>query len=129
MEYVFKTNLVEGILSIIKNWLRENVNSPIACFDQKKGIFFIYEDEWKTMTKSDFQYMFNCINSKIVKEFQNWQSDNPKIAADVNDPLYMSYLLKIMGDNNLDKYYSSLNTKLYKHIKLNLKQIVQFEFI
>lgn len=126
---IFTDNFVDGFFKIVKEGSEVSTDVPMKCFDQKKSVFFIYDTNWRTMNKFDYEFMFNCINSKIIKEFKKWQQDNISLLSSDSDT-YQSNVMKVLGGGttSLAQTQSRVRTKLYQSMKYNLKQIIEFEF-
>ena len=105
-------------------------NIPIRCFDQKKGIFFIYRnDNWMTMTAIEFDNLLDHISKLIIHEFGVWQTENQQKILNSNSDEYEENVIKILGTKRPKaNTYSRIKNKLYNYLKFNLKRIVQFEF-
>ena len=134
LENIFTCDLIQGFMYIVQESLplHEN-NLSVRCFDQKKGIFFIYtdKDKWRTMTGLEFEKMINVINMKICKEFKIWQTENKEkiLKHNITDNSYQECVIKILGGNlNQGIVYSRIKGKLYNYLKFNLKKIIEFEF-
>ena len=105
-------------------------NIPIRCFDQKKGIFFIYRnDTWITMTALEFDQLLDHISKLVIQEFGVWQIENQKLILENKNDDYEENVIKILGTKRPKaNTYSRIKNKLYNYLKFNLKRIVQFEF-
>ena len=134
IENIFKHDLVQGFMHIIQeNLPLENHDLAIKCFDQKNGIFFIFDKKqsWKTMTGVQFEKMINVINMKIMCEFKVWQKENEKniLNGNFGDNYYQQCVIKILGgDKSKSIIHNKIKSKLYNYLKFNLKRIIQFEF-
>ena len=130
LQYIFKYDYIDGIMFIMQELLPLEDSIPIRCFDQKKGIFFIYRsDNWITMTALEFDELLDHISKLVIQEFGVWQIENQDKILDSNNDEYEENVIKILGTKRPKaNTYSRIKNKLYNYLKFNLKRIVQFEF-
>lgn len=130
---VTKYDYVDGMFCILKQLfpVDEESKLPIMAFDQKENTLFIKKsDGWHQFAIEDYQFFIGSIAKKIMGHFVNWQTANTHRLADENyQKEYTSNIQKVLGGN-----YSKRNPNiiirrnLYKYLKMNLKNIMQFEF-
>jgi hypothetical protein len=132
LDYIFNSSYITGIKSILEElFLIDNSNNiPIKAVDQKENILFIYKNNfWYQMTNSDFQKFMNIISKKIMNLFIKWQITNlGKFLDDEFSTKYTKNVQKIMG-GNLSNYEicNKIKIKLYKHLKVNIKNIIEIK--
>ena len=129
LRYVFDNNLTDGLYQIIINNLRtENDQSPLLAFIQKPNVLYAFMNkEWSVITAAQFESCVDELNSKIIQQFKIWQDDHQ---AELNsnkfgDDYYPNIVNKIMGGvQSRSALYSKVRSKVYHHIKINLKDVM-----
>jgi uncharacterized protein YeeX (DUF496 family) len=136
LEIIFDSDIVAGYIEIIKKLLMlhtNDENSPIKAYDQKENILFIYNDDnkWECLSPIMFIKLINIIFKNILREFMEWQKENKnKIYQDSFSYTYARNVQKIMGGKlSQEQLHSSVKKELYKYLKLNLKHVIDYEFI
>jgi len=141
MELIFNHGFIEGMKYIInKICSNDNCNThiehknglPIKAFEQKEGTLFIYTNEnWEIMSSSLFELLFNTITKGLTKQLKFWQDKNKhRLYQNGFTEIYIENVKKITGgDLSRDQQYHRVKQYLYNHLKVNIKQIVQHEFI
>ena len=101
LEYVFQSDLVSGIVSILLKIVADhaatttsnrNMSLPFKFSDVKQGSFYIYDSpfsldasvlptnaadrKWRFIEPCEFQQMVNTIHKLLFKEFKKWQDRN-----------------------------------------------------
>jgi hypothetical protein len=133
LNYLFKNNYTDGVLNIIKDYLplsKENY-LPLKSFDQKDNTIFMYQkNNWIVLEHVEFEKLVQYISKKIITEFKNWQDENEdKLYNDDFSVIYIENVRKIMGGKHtVEQQNNIIHKNLYKHLKLNLKNIIQYEF-
>ena len=110
--------------------LKSDIN-PITCFDQRLNTFFIYKnDYWEHFDIEDFAKLIKTILFKFIKIFKIWKDQNKSfIDNDKNFEIVQKRYIEVMGGRYEDEVNTKkLNSKLYKYLKFNLKNIVTYEF-
>jgi hypothetical protein len=129
---VFNYGFILGILEILKRQLSLNNEHelPIRAFEQKPNVLFIHKEEgWRVYELDEFKGLISVIHQKITIHFKEWCEKNKKLAYNLNNETYQKNVIKIMGGNlPYDESVRKVNSKLYKYLKFNLKNIVQYEF-
>ena len=132
LEYLFKVGFIEGIHKVFtKNLRLENDDIPIRCFEQKMYVFFVYKkDKWEHLDFEDYEKLVHNITGKFIKKFEEWKQDNKKfVDNEKNAESVQQKYFEIMGGKYDDETnIKKLNSKLYKHLKFNLRNIVTYEF-
>lgn len=139
MELVFKHGFIEGIKYIINRICLNDTNDntreeclPIKAFEQKEGTLFIYINEnWEIMSSSMFELFFNTMTKGLTKQLKLWQDKNKyRLYQNGFTETYIENVKKITGgDLSREQQYHKVKQYLYNHIKVNIKQIVQHEFV
>ena len=133
LNYVFQTNLIDGIGYIFQDMIAkyEECALPMRAFDQKDLTFFIYTDKtWVMMSKTVYENMIYYIKKKLLGLFKMWQDKHEaQLKTDSFSSIYMQNVNKLMGGKiPQEKQYLQIKNKLYKHLKSDLKTIIQFDF-
>jgi hypothetical protein len=139
LEKVFKSDYINSIVEII----HELSDDIIKAFDQKENVFFIYdtnneneevnikkENSWKVMSSQIFIHLINLINKKLLNEFVNWQKKNKyRMYEDEFSSIYTANIKKITCMHlSQEQIQNKIKKDLYKTIKMNLQNIVEYEF-
>lgn len=133
LELVFKYDYINGIIFIFKDLfpLSDN-NLPIKAFDQKDNTFFIFDknNAWITMNGEIFDKFLKKLSKKIINLFTTWQDENiNKMNNEKFTILYTQNVKKVMGGNaSFVQQKNILHKKFYNYLKVNLKNIVQYDF-
>ena len=133
-EIVCEYDYVEGITMILKEYLplENEADLPIKAFDQKDNVLFIKNnDGWETMSSNELNQVITGIAKKIMDHFVQWQETNKdKTEQDRYQDLYVDRLQKVIGGNfKKDQIFTKIRRNIYKHLKMNLKNVLQFEFM
>ena len=102
---------------IFKLLFTEKENIPIYCFDQKKNIIFIFEEEWKICSDEKFVEIIDLLNSRILRMITNYNLESS------ND--YCNLIKEIINNND----YKLIRKKVFQAIKTNITNIVEYEFV
>jgi len=134
LEYIFKTNYVEGIQEILQNHISnyEDNNIPFKSFDQKDDTIYVYNtnQKWELLSPTDFNMVVSTISKGILSEFKKWQDENEhQLYTEDFSITYILNVKKVMGgDNPIEKLRSKIHKNLYKDLKLNLQNTIQYDF-
>ena len=130
LELVFETDLITGIYQILVNYLSDINNLPIKAFDQKDNVLFIFNNTWSKIKNEDFIELINIIRKQLNSLLIKWQeTNNKKLSNETFAKIYMKNCQKVLGCNlSKEKIMDKLHKDIYKHIKINLKNIVEYEF-
>lgn len=138
LDLIFKYDYIDGIFNIIINKIellsRKYNILPLKAFNHKEYVLYIYNnnlDSWKTMDYNDLSSFIKYFDKKILNLFLEWKQEAEKnMDYDKYTELYILNMKKVLGNNfeNKDKK-TIIKNKLFKHIKVNLKNIVSYEFI
>ena len=131
LEIMFKYGFIEGMHRLFTKYLQLDDKLPIKCFDQKMYVFFVYRNyTWEYLDFEDYEKLVHNISGKFIKTFKIWKEQNKKfIDNDKNNELVQKRYLEVMGGKYDDETnVKKLNSKLYKYLKFNLRNIVTYEF-
>ena len=135
LELVFKFNFVAGIMYIFQKLLplSEKQNIQIKCFDQKENTLFAYngrDEGWAPMTGEQFERLIGSISKQLINELTKWQNENmDKMNRDDFGIIYATNVQKVLGGSMpREQLYAKIRHGLYKYLKMNLRNIIQYEF-
>ena len=139
LEKIFEYGHILGLSRIIYSLFNDDSISikPIKAFDQKENQLYIYEydestekNKWNIMPRITFNKFISDLSKQIMREFMEWKHENEhKITCDDFAIQYHTNLLKVIGGQmSIEDVNASLKHNLYKHIKMNLKNIVEYDF-
>ena len=143
MELVFNYNFLEGIRFIIQRLVGDaqatsviqapgqtQTQIPVKAFDQKEGIIYIFENGWTIMTPELFEKFFGRIAKGLLTQLKGWQDINRhRICDNGFTEVYIDNVKKIMGgDLTREQQYTRVKKMLYNHVKINLKNVIQYDF-
>jgi len=133
LQKIFKYDYVDGIFNIICDYI--NVKGslvPIKCFNTKENVLYIFDGElWLIMDDNYLRKFIKSFDKKILTRFVEWK----KIAEKTIDPevfgeIYIQNMKKVIGGNFEKKNPAiMIKSRLYKHLKVDLKSIVSYDFI
>lgn len=134
LNLIFEYDFLNGIMYIFEEILplSDEEKHPIRAFDQKENTLFIYNEHntWIGLSIQEWENLILHISKLLVYEFKKWQDehDSEKYKEQFSD-LYVLNVKKVTGGNFAqDRLHSQIKNKLYRYLKSNLKNIVQFEF-
>lgn len=134
IELLIEENIVKTICQIIDENIRNSKEIPIACFHEKTNIFYIYNSDktWRRLTPQEFILFVQHIHKQIWREMSIWKeknNDNLNKSEKMCD-LYARTLIKLSGLNfeQDSSAMSKIRTHLYSHLKMELKNMIDYEF-
>ena len=129
---IFNHGFVLGFMEILKNELSldDEHSLPIRAFEQKTNVLFVFnKNKWSAFTLEDFQKMICNIHQKLMKHFQKWTEKNKNQAYNSNNDTYQNNVIEIMGGKQpFHEAIRKIKVKMFKYLKFNLKNIIQYEF-
>ena len=133
-DFVCKYDYIEGIIMILKAvFPLDNESSlSIKAFDQKDNTFFVKkQDGWAVLSTTEIENMISKIGKSVMTKFVEWQTKNKhRIHEDSYTDVYTSTLQKVIGGNyTREQSFTRIRRGLYKYLKMNLKNVLQFEFM
>jgi hypothetical protein len=135
LELVFKFDFVAGLMYIFQELLplSDEQNLPIKCFDQKENTLFVHSGKnggWGAMSGKQFEYLVGSVSKQLVNELAEWQNENmSKMSHDDFGITYATNVQKVLGGSMpREQLYSKIRRGLYKYLKMNLRNIIQYEF-
>ena len=111
---------------------------PVKCFSQKQNVFYVCEktpdgkNVWTQMEIDDLLLVLKKIQNKLLSELSKWKlENNSKIAED--DKLSEQFnkaLIKLMNITVAahDVNVGRIRNNLYNFLKMDLKNLIEYEF-
>ena len=134
LQKIFKHDYVDGIFNIICEYIdRLNITGmviPIKCFSTKENVLYIFDGQlWTIM--DDMQKFIKSFDKKILTLFVEWKKCAEKtIDPEIFGEIYIQNMKKVIGGNYDKKNpYAMIKNRLYKHLKIDLKSIVHYDFV
>jgi len=145
LEIVFKKDYIEGVYDIIVSNIQrikdKSFNIPIKCFNQKDGILYIFErgtvergsGSWIIMDGEYFKKLIKHIDKKLLMLFLEWKLHmESALDAETYSEIYIKNMKKVIGGNFVKKHTNIsmiIKNKLYKHLRVDIKNITTYEFM
>ena len=143
LKLVFDKDYVDAIYQIIIDNIQkiknQNINIPIKAFNNKDGLLYIciYCDDnpainykWININENDLKFIFKYFNKNLLPLFLKWKEDNQEKFEfdDSFTKVYVKNMKRVLGTNFEKKNINAmLQNKLYKHLKINVKDISEFD--
>jgi len=131
LNIIFETNIIDGIVQIINNYLQTCKVCPIKSFQQKDNTLYIFTDSgWKLLNNNDYIVFISNIYKNIMTAFKSWQDKNiSHIYTGEFSEKYLKYIKKVLGgDIPIEQQRAKIHRNLYKSIKLDINNIIEYEF-
>ena len=134
MQYFFNNGFVKGVFQIIlKRLPLENRRSyPIVAFKHSRiSYFYIYNKErWSKMPDNALVTLFlQKINPHMYRAQTRWEKENPCSIGDNKKISQMRFVKIAIDPDCLSKKMNQVKGLLSDYLKLNLKNIVEYEFV
>ena len=136
LEKIFKYDYVDGIFNIICEYI-DRLNGtglliPIKCFNNKENVLYIFDGQlWTIMDNTYLRAFIKSFDKKILTLFVEWKKCAEKsIDPEIFGEIYIQNMKKVIAGNYEKKNpLAMINNKLYKHLKIDLKSIVHYDFV
>ena len=136
LEKIFKYDYVDGIFNIICEYI-DKLNSaglliPIKCFNTKENVLYIFDGiTWIIMDDSCLRAFIKSFDKKILTLFVEWKKCAEKnIDSEIFGEIYIQNMKKVIAGNYEKKNpLAMIKNRLYKHLKIDLKSIVHYDFV
>jgi hypothetical protein len=94
------------------------------------GVGGVSPPGWRILETDEFKELISYVNKNLLIYFKKWYNKNIKLINDpTNDDTYQKNIIKIMGGKvPYDQRIKKINSKLFKYLNINIKNIIQFEF-
>lgn len=136
LQKIFKYDYVEGIFNIICEYI-DNLNVkgtliPIKCFNTKENVLYIFDgDQWTIMDDTYLRAFIKSFDKKILTLFVEWKASAEKsIDSEIFGEIYIQNMKKVIAGNYEKKNPAlMIKSRLYKHLKNDLKSIIHYDFV
>jgi len=138
IELLIEENAVKTMCEIIDENIKRVQNIPIACFQQKTNLFYIFQKDdsgvevWKRAKSEELVLFIRSIHKNLWRELTYWRDKNDeKIKNNEKmEQLYIKTILKLSGFNfdHDSAAMCKLRSHLYTQIKTDLKNVIEYEF-
>lgn len=140
LEKVFEKDYVDGIFQILIDYIekiKHNNEIPIKAFNNKEGVLYAYikipdsDKIWTAISEHEIKSIYKYFNKKLLPLFLKWKEVNEKkLAPDEYTLIYVKNMKRVLGTNFEKKNKNAiLQNKLYKYLKVNLKNFVSHDFV
>ncbi len=143
LEKVFEKDYVDGIFQILIDYIekvKHNNDIPIKAFNNKEGVLYAYikipdvgdkHDAWSVIGEDEIKSIYKYFNKKLLPLFLKWKEVNEKkLDPDDYTLIYVKNMKRVLGTNFEKKNKNAmLQNKLYKYLKVNLKNFVSHDFV
>lgn len=135
MEFVFEYNFLEGVNLTVKEIVNKDIETlPMKAFEQKEWVLYVYngiENKWEIISTSQYETLFIKITKDLICQLKLWQDKNRHILYQEGfTEKYIENVKKITGgDLTKEQQYHKLKQSFYNALKVNIKNIVQYEFV
>ena len=140
LEKVFEKDYVDGIFQILIDYIEKIKHAseiPIKAFNNKEGVLYGYielpnsDENWNIISEDEIKSIYKCFNKKLLPLFLKWKEVNEKqLDPDDYTLIYVKNMKRVLGTNFEKKNKNALlQNKLYKYLKVNLKNFVSHDFV
>ena len=136
LDKIFKYDYVDGIINIICEYITKlNVKGsllPIKCFNTKENVLYIFDGQlWLIMDDVYLRKFIKSFDKKILTMFVEWKKSAEKtIDTEIFGEIYIQNMKKVIGGNYEKKNPAlMIKNRLYKHLKVDLQNIVHYDFV
>ena len=129
LNYLFKTDFVEGIVTILQNTLVGS-DIPIRCFDKDRNKFYIKKDNWVCDNK-EVNNLIDIVVTKLIELFSNWTKKNSRkvLNEKTNDDYLKKLDILIIDTDEKKRKYPMIQKKIYTYLKESLQSVVEYDFV
>jgi uncharacterized protein YeeX (DUF496 family) len=134
IEYLFQNTFLDTLNMIFEKTIynMEKQNKPIIAFQQKLGVFYIFEEtQWVELPKDKLILFLNRCHKKISKALSEWKKNNlQKIKEEDNYAIkYDKTVSKVMGvEFRHDATFNKTKTMIHNYLKQDMKSFTEYEF-
>ena len=134
LELVFTHRIEKGVYYILEKNLpiEERRHFPIIAFKhQRKSIFYVYEKStWRKIKKNEFGDMIDSITGALFKAFNTWEKEHPEMLEEKNHEIWGKRLQSVLFlPKKIPGILKRLEKRMHSYLALNLKSIIEYEFV
>jgi len=127
MKLVYENGIIEGLIQLLSNELREIESKPLYCFEQKSYVLYVKGvDSWMEISNETFRSKIFYLQRKILKKFREENSID-KLDTDREHNIYNKRLMSICVDK-LGVKIKNIKNDIYRINKQNINKIVKYDF-
>lgn len=126
LEFIFKNGYIDGVFDIFMNYLQSTeYNQIIKCFEQKKNMLYIFDNQWKLIDNKQFLTLFNEIHKKIMVAFDNYKIINKdKLLDEDYQTEFNNNFMKVLCVNvTFETQCCRFKNKLFNTLKENFNSV------
>jgi hypothetical protein len=121
---VFDFGLVYGMRSWLESECIKYANAeyllPLSIHQQKKDVFFVFQDGWRKSISEDMEKMFIRCKQSILKYYVEWKKREANMHLTPQQEL--DYMMKVMGnDIAISRQYLDLKRSLMETLRKYIK--------
>ena len=127
LKLVYENGIIEGLIQLLSEELKEIESKPLYCFEQKSYVLYVKgADGWMEISNEIFRNKVFYLQRKILKKFREENSiDN--LETDREHNIYNKRLMSICVDK-LGVKIKSIKNDIYRINKQNINKIVKYDF-
>jgi len=95
------------------------------------GVGGVSPPGWRILETDEFKELISSVNKNLLIYFKKWYNKNIKLINDSSSKTdtYQKNIIKIMGGKvPHDQRIKKINSKLFKYLNIDIKNIIQYEF-
>ena len=130
LELIFKKGLIDGVFDILIQYLHSfEYSEVIKCFEQKKYIIYVFEEQWNIMNNKAFENIFKIIYQKILTSFEEYRIVNESKMNDDNFQVEFNnnFMTILCVHIPFESKCVRIKNKLFNELKENFTSIIEFE--
>lgn len=141
VEYLFTNTFLDTFMKIFSRTIDEletTTNKPICAFEQKNGLFYIYEQDnqdkivgWNPLSRENLILFANRLHRKISKALSEWKKNNSQKIKDDDKwaIIYDKTMSKVFSvEIKQDATFNKIKNALFNYLKIDIKSIIDYEF-
>ncbi len=133
LNLVFKHGFIAGMTYILQGnlSLSDEHSLPLRSFSRKENVLFGHTDDgWVALGCDDFQSIVSHAHRGLHHAFKAWRDDNQRMINDINNnEEWHQNTSKVMGGKlPYEVSVQRIYRRLYRYLKFELKNIIQYEF-
>lgn len=129
----------KGFFEIIVDIFKKNISTmadsiPVRAFDKENNLLYVYStDGWTKMPSIQLNETMKLLHKKFIRALISWKTTNIDHCTqtelrETNEMRYNKYIQKsMMAKMSSNQITNRMSNNLYKIIKQNIKDIVEYE--
>jgi hypothetical protein len=137
VEHLIKNPFIDTIAKIFE----EADCAPLFCISHKQNVFYMHTHvttdvepvaKWAIMAKTDIIDLLYYIHSKVLRELIKWNRSNTDIITK-NEQVSKQYTKAMIKFSEIefsnDATLNKIKTALHTHLKKDMKNMIEYEFV